>query len=62
MLVSVVFDELLKNSNIKINHTVPSADELKVVHTASCITHFLMPLMIVICFDDRFNQPLTRDD
>jgi hypothetical protein len=24
-----IFDELLKNGNIKINHTVPSADELK---------------------------------
>jgi hypothetical protein len=24
-----IFDELLKNSNIKINHTVPSADKLK---------------------------------
>jgi hypothetical protein len=24
-----IFDELLKNDNIKINHTVPSADELK---------------------------------
>jgi hypothetical protein len=24
-----IFDELLKNSNIKINHTIPSADELK---------------------------------
>jgi hypothetical protein len=24
-----IFDELLKNGNIKINHIVPSADELK---------------------------------
>jgi hypothetical protein len=24
-----IFDELLKNGNIKINHTVPSIDELK---------------------------------
>jgi hypothetical protein len=31
MLVNVIkiFDELLKNGNIKINHTFPSADELK---------------------------------
>jgi hypothetical protein len=45
-----IFDELLKNGNIKINHT------------ASGTTHFLMPLMIVMCFDDKFNRPLTRDD
>jgi hypothetical protein len=32
------------------------------VHIASGITHFLMPLMIVMCSDDKFNQPLTRDD
>jgi hypothetical protein len=32
------------------------------VHTASDITHFLMPLMIVMCFGDRFNRPLMRDD
>jgi hypothetical protein len=29
-----IFDELLKNGNIKINHIVPSADELK--HRAYC--------------------------
>jgi hypothetical protein len=32
-----IFDELLKNGNIKINHTVPSADELK--HRAYCKWH-----------------------
>jgi hypothetical protein len=32
-----IFDELLKNGNIKINHTVPSADELK--HHAYCKWH-----------------------
>jgi hypothetical protein len=26
------------------------------------ITHFLMPLMIVMYFVDRFNRPLTKDD
>jgi hypothetical protein len=56
-----IFDELLKNGNIKINHTVPSADEQNVVHTASDITHSLMPLMIVMLFVDRFNRPLTKD-
>jgi hypothetical protein len=55
-----IFDELLKNGNIKINHTVPSTNEL--VHTASGITHFLMPLMIVMYSVDRFNRPLTKDD
>jgi hypothetical protein len=29
---------------------------------ASGITHFLMPLMIVMYSVDRFNRPLTRDD
>jgi hypothetical protein len=57
-----IFDELLKNDNIKINHIVPSADELKAGHTASGITHFLMPLMIVMYSVDRFNRPLMRDD
>jgi hypothetical protein len=32
-----IFDELLKNGNIKINHIVPSADELK--HRAYCKWH-----------------------
>jgi hypothetical protein len=32
-----IFDELLKNGNIKINHTVPSVDELK--HRAYCKWH-----------------------
>jgi hypothetical protein len=32
-----IFDELLKNSNIKINHIVPSTDELK--HRAYCKWH-----------------------
>jgi hypothetical protein len=32
-----IFDQLLKNGNIKINHTVPSADELK--HHAYCKWH-----------------------
>jgi hypothetical protein len=32
-----IFDELLKNGNVKINHTVPSADELK--HRAYCKWH-----------------------
>jgi hypothetical protein len=32
-----IFDELLKNGNIKINHTVPSTDELK--HRAYCKWH-----------------------
>jgi hypothetical protein len=32
------------------------------VRTASGITHFLMPLMIVMYFGDRFNRPLTKDD
>jgi hypothetical protein len=32
-----IFDELLKNSNIKINHNVPSADELK--RRACCKWH-----------------------
>jgi hypothetical protein len=32
-----IFDELLKNGNIKINHAVPSADELK--HHAYCKWH-----------------------
>jgi hypothetical protein len=34
-----IFDELLKNGNIKINHTVPFADELK--HRAYCKWHNL---------------------
>jgi hypothetical protein len=32
------------------------------VHTASDITHFLMPPMIVMYFVDIFNRPLTKDD
>jgi hypothetical protein len=32
-----IFDELLKNNNIKLNHTVPSAAELK--HRAYCKWH-----------------------
>jgi hypothetical protein len=32
-----IFDELLKNVNIKINHTIPSTDELK--HRAYCKWH-----------------------
>jgi hypothetical protein len=32
-----IFDELLKNVNIKINHTVPSVDELK--RRANCKWH-----------------------
>jgi hypothetical protein len=32
-----IFDELFKNGNIKINHTVPSTDELK--HRAYCKWH-----------------------
>ena len=48
-----IFDELLKNGNIKINHTVPSADELK---------RRAYLLMIVMYSVDRFNRPLTKDD
>jgi hypothetical protein len=57
-----IFDELLKNGNIKIDYIVPPADELKRAHTASGATHFPMPLMIVMCFDDKSNRPLTKDD
>jgi hypothetical protein len=32
-----IFDELLKNGNIKINHIVPSTDELK--RRANCKWH-----------------------
>jgi hypothetical protein len=32
------------------------------VHIASGITHFLMPLMIVMYFDYKSNLPLTWDD
>jgi hypothetical protein len=57
-----IFDELLKNGNIKINDIVPSTDKLK--RRAYCKWHnsFLMLLMIAMCFVDRFNGPLTRDD
>jgi hypothetical protein len=57
-----IFDELLTNGNIKIDYTVPLADEIK--RRAYCKWHhsFLMPRMIVMCSDDKSNRPLTRDD
>jgi hypothetical protein len=55
-----IFDELLKNGNIKIDYTVPPVDELKCRAYCKGTTHFHMPLTIVMCFDDKSNQPLMR--
>jgi hypothetical protein len=57
-----IFDELLKNGNIKIDYTVPPTNELK--RRAYCKWHnsFSYALMIVMCSDDKSNWPLTRDD
>jgi hypothetical protein len=57
-----IFDELLKNDNIKINHIFHLPTNLNVVLIVSGIIFSLMPLMSVMCFDDRSNWPLTRDD
>jgi hypothetical protein len=57
-----IFDELLKNGNIKINHTIPSADELKRCTYCKWHYYFLMPLMVVMYFVDRFNRPLIKGD
>jgi hypothetical protein len=57
-----IFDELLKNGNIKIDYTVPPADELKCRTYCKWHNSFPMPLMIVMCFDDKSNRPLTRDN
>jgi hypothetical protein len=48
-----IFDELLKSGNVKINH---------IVLIVSGIIHSLTPLMIVMFFDGRSNQPVTRAD
>jgi hypothetical protein len=52
-----IFDELLKNGNIKLTLIVPHMDELK--RRSYCKWHnfFPMPPMIVMFFVDRYNQP-----
>jgi hypothetical protein len=57
-----IFDELLKNNNIKINHIIPSTDELK--RCAYCNWHNSFSHATNDCNvfrrDDRSNQPSTR--
>jgi hypothetical protein len=57
-----IFDELLKNGNIKLTHTIPPMDELK--RRAYCKWHnyFPMPPMVVMFFVDRNNRPYMRAD
>jgi hypothetical protein len=57
-----IFDELLKFGYIRINYTLPSADELKRRAYCKYDNFFLMPLMIAIFFVGRSNRPLMRDD
>jgi hypothetical protein len=52
-----IFDELLKNGNIKLTHTIPPPDELKRRVIVSGIIPFLMPPMIVMFFVDKYNRP-----
>jgi hypothetical protein len=47
-----IFDELLKNGNIKVTYTFPPLDELK--RCAYCMP---MPPMIVMFFVNKYNQP-----
>jgi len=57
-----IFDELLRNGNIKLSHAIPLLDELK--RRAYCKWHnfFLMQPMIAIFSIDIFNRPLMKDD
>jgi hypothetical protein len=52
-----IFDELLKNDNIKLTNTIPPPDELKGMLIVSGIILFLIPPMIVMFFVDRYNRP-----
>jgi hypothetical protein len=56
------FDELLKFGYIKINYTLPLADELKRRAYYKFYNSFLMPLMIAMFFIDRSNRPLMMDN
>jgi hypothetical protein len=52
-----IFDEQLKNGNIKLTHTIPPIDELK--RRAYCKWHnsFSHATMTVMFFVDRYNRP-----
>jgi hypothetical protein len=52
-----IFDELLKNRNIKVTHTLPPLDVLKRRDYCKCHNSFPMPPMIITFFDDRYNRP-----
>jgi hypothetical protein len=57
-----IFDELLKMATLKQTILFHPPTNSNVMHIASGTTHFLMLLMIVMCFDYKSNRPLTRDD
>jgi hypothetical protein len=57
-----IFDELVKSDNIKMNHTIPPADELKGRHIVNGTILFLTLLMIAMCFSNKHNRPLMRAD
>lgn len=50
-----IFDELLKSGNIKITHTIPPLDELKIMLIVNGTICLLIPLMIVMSSVSKYN-------
>jgi hypothetical protein len=51
-----IFDELLKNDNIKLSHTIPPIEELKkCVYCNGMVPFFITP-MIVIPLVNKYNR------
>jgi hypothetical protein len=50
-----------KSGNIKINHTIPFADELKRHAYCKWLNSFSHALMNVTCFAVKYNRPLMKD-
>ena len=59
-----IFDYLLQEKQIKLssNHVIPSPKQLRSMHIANGIIHFLMLLMIAMSFVVRFNRPSMKED
>jgi hypothetical protein len=51
-----IFDELLKNGNIKLSHTIPPIEELKIVYIVNGMVPFFITPMTVISSVDKYNR------
>jgi hypothetical protein len=51
-----IFDELFKNGNIKLSHTIPPLEELKSVYIVNGMVPFFITPIIVISSVDKYNR------